>query len=158
MRLFNDYGTIQIECAAILANLVSNERNREQILIEGCLNLILDNMRKFIGQPVVQVEMCAALSNMALFETHAKIIVAAKGLDLILDLLERYAAQHADLYVHLFHTLSNVAKHAQSQVDSSKLIQSVFKAMQYHENRVETIVARNNAVGSLAFASAFKCF
>lgn len=69
MRSFPDQPRVQMECTAVLANIASVTEHRGAILSEGCLTMIIRNMKRFIDEPEVETEICAAMSNFALFGT-----------------------------------------------------------------------------------------
>ncbi|KAI9202767.1 uncharacterized protein BJ171DRAFT_626521 [Polychytrium aggregatum] len=108
---------LQVDCSASLANLASVETNRSQMLEDGCIKMILENMTKFMNSPSVQTEV---------------------GCALILDCM-RLHEDKVDLQIQAFHALSSLGKYSRDSLSSNDFIQMVLKSVQNHPNDVDLI-------------------
>lgn len=78
--------------------------------------------------------------------------MSKKGLSVLCELLAKHGT-FVDLYVHIFHTLSNIIKHGVLHVDVDRFRDVLAGSFILHETKLDAVIARNNAIGSLAFSS-----
>ena len=140
---------LQINSSACLANLASIEDNRNIMLKDGCLQLVLENLSRFMQYPEIQAEICATLANLGCHDSNAKYITENGGIQLILKAMRNHLT-NVDFQIQAFHALAGLGKAGKEIMDRENVMIVSLKCAEMNLQDPELLSAAWHAIGALA--------
>ncbi|KAI8916151.1 hypothetical protein EDD86DRAFT_244094 [Gorgonomyces haynaldii] len=149
--VIEDFLVIVMKFVRIFSRLdtLASKSNRNVMLEDGCIKLVLGNMEKFMNEPAVQAEICATLANLACHEANAMYIVRNGGCTMIIKAMRRHGDQ-IDFQIQAFHALASLGKHAKEILDRESFVSIVVKCVTQHEDEVDLVSAAWHALGRVS--------